>query len=182
MPSLDQFIQKIQLLSDSLEDIVLDAMDTAAMDSIALLQRRIQEEGKDAEGNAWRPYSEEYEKYKEKKGKTGNGLVNFTFTGRMMNNIGIVSKTKGQTVTVTVRPRSEENQLKMQGLSYGIPAEGRPASKRKTKSGKTVDVGAYFHPGTKGRGRIMELSTSEVDTVKRIFNEGIFTNVETILR
>lgn len=182
MPSLDQFIQKIQLLSDSIEDIVLDAQDTAALDAINLLTTRLVEEGKDAEGNAWRPYSEEYEKYKEKKGKTGNGLVNFTFTGVMMRNIAIVAQTKGQTVRTTVRPRSEENQLKMQGLSYGIPAEGRPASKRKTKSGKTVDVGAYFHPGTKGRGRIMELSTKEVDTVKRIFNEGIFTNVETILR
>jgi hypothetical protein len=182
MPGLDQFIQKLQVLSDSLEDIVLDAMDTAALDSIALLQRRIQEEGKDAEGNAWRPYSEEYEKYKEKEGKTGNGLVNFTFSGRMMNNIGIVAKTKGQIVTVTVRPRSEENQLKMQGLSYGIPAEGRPASKRKTKSGKTVDVGAYFHPGTKGRGRIMDISNGEVDNVRMVFIENVFTDIKTILR
>jgi len=182
MPGLDQFIQKLQVLSDSLEDIVLDAMDTAALDSIALLQRRIQEEGKDAEGNAWRPYSEEYEKYKEKEGKTGNGLVNFTFSGVMMRNIAIVSKTKGQIVTVTVRPRSEENQLKMQGLSYGIPAEGRPASKRKTKSGKTVDVGAYFHPGTKGRGRIMDISNGEVDNVRMVFIENVFTDIKTILR
>jgi len=182
MPGLDQFIQKLQVLYDSLEDIVLDAMDTAALDSIALLQRRIQEEGKDAEGNAWRPYSEEYEKYKEKEGKTGNGLVNFTFSGVMMRNIAIVSKTKGQIVTVTVRPRSEENQLKMQGLSYGIPAEGRPASKRKTKSGKTVDVGAYFHPGTKGRGRIMDISNGEVDNVRMVFIENVFTDIKTILR
>ncbi len=179
---LSEFVERLELLSDSIEDIMLDAMDTTAMDSIALLQRRIQEEGVDSDGNAWRPYSDEYEKYKEKKGKAGNGLVNFTFTGRMMNNIGIVSKVKGQIVSVTVRPRSEENQDKMRGLSYGVPAGNRPATKRRTKSGKEVDVKAFVSSGTKGRGRIMDLSITEVESAKITFTESVFNRVENILR
>lgn len=182
MASLEQFNLKLQGLIDSIEEITLDAMDVSALDSIALLQRRLQEEGKDAEGNPWRPYTEEYKEYKEKKGKAGNGLVNFTFSARMLNNIGIVAKTKGQTVTVTVRPKSEENQEKMQGLSYGIPAGGRPASKRKSKSGTIYEVGAYFHPGSIGRGRIMELSTKEEDLVKRVFKNSILNEVKERLR
>lgn len=181
MASLEVFNNKLNLLIGSLDEIVLDAMDTAAMDSIALLQRRLQEKGVDSDGNAWRPYSESYEKYKEKMGKAGNGLVNFTYRDRMLNNIGIVSATKGQIVRVVVRPRSEENQEKMQGLSWGIPAGTRKASKRKTKSG-VVDVKAHPFAGTQGRGRIMSLSVSEETIVKRVFMENVLENIKTVLQ
>lgn len=182
MASFEDFTNKIRELADTIDEIVLDEMDNAALFSISLLQRRLQEQSVDADGNPWRPYSESYKEYKAKEGKSGNGKVNFTFTGRMLTNIGIVAKTKGNTVTVRVRPRSEENQLKMKGLSYGVPAGGRPASQRKSKKGKTYEVGAYFHPGTQGRGRIMNLSAKEEESVKRIYMEGIFTRINAILR
>lgn len=182
MASLENFNNKLNLLISQLDELILDSMDTAAMDSIALLQRRLQEKGVDSEGNAWRPYSEKYKEYKDKQGKTGNGLVNFTFQDRMINNIGIVAITKGQICRVVVRPKSLENQEKMQGLSFGIPAGTRKASKRKTKRGGVVDVKAHPFAGSSGRGRIMSLSVSEETIVKRIFKTNFIEHVNQILQ
>ena len=70
MASFEDFTNKIRELADTIDEIALDAMDTAAMDSIALLQRGLQEQSVDADGNPWRPYEESYKEYKEKEGKS----------------------------------------------------------------------------------------------------------------
>lgn len=181
MAGFDVFTDKLELLINSIEDIGLDAMDTAANDSIALLQRRLQEEGVDSEGNAWRPYSEQYKKYKEKQGKTGNGKVNFTLRDRMLNNIGIVATTKGQIITVRVRPRSEENQEKMFSLSYGQPAGVVKGYTRKSNKGN-IQVKSYDRKETNGRGRIMSLSDKEATIVSNIYKKRFLQKVNEILQ
>ena len=108
MAALDAFIGKLEVLIAELPSSTLDNVEIAAMDAQALLQRRLQEQGVDAQGNPWRPYSEEYQKQKEKAGKY-SGKVDFTLQDRMLNNIGLVVKEyRGNQALVVIKPRSKE--------------------------------------------------------------------------
>lgn len=183
MASIEEFIGKLELLIDTLPEITLDGMEIAALGALALVQQRVQEQGVDANGTPWRPYTAEYKRFKEKAGKTGNGKVNFTFSGRMWNNTGIVSQgINGSIVSVVVKPRARENQDKMEGLSYGKPSGIVPDYNRKGKDGKTVRVSSYFSKGTQGRGKIMEMSSKEEEIITRSFKNSIVNQVSDILK
>lgn len=178
MGSLDAFIGKLEVLIAELPSTTLDNVEIAAMDAQALLQQRLQEQGTDADGNPWRPYSPEYQKQKEKAGKY-SGKVDFTLQDRMLNNIGLVVKQyRGSEALVVIKPRSKENQDKLTGLSDGRPSGMVPDHNRKGKDGKTIRVSSYFTKGTQGRGLIMELSKREEDLIRKTFIQRMTNDIK----
>lgn len=61
-----------------------------AEDAIAMIRQRVQEKGLNPEGAKYKDYSPGYKAYKIKE-KKYRGFVDFTFEGRMFNNIKLVS-------------------------------------------------------------------------------------------
>ena len=116
-------------------------MEVVAVSGYALVQRRVSETGKDANGAEFAPYSPEYERYKrgavgtaKKEGKKRRaarktaeaspenpvgrftGFVNFTLSGQMLNSIGIIaSGFQGGRYVVRIGGRDEHTQDKMAG-------------------------------------------------------------------
>ncbi len=116
-------------------------METVAVSGYALVQRRVSETGKDAQGTTFQPYSPAYERYKrgavgvaKKEGakrraarKTATataekpvgrftGFVNFTLSGQMLNSIGIIeSGFFNGGYVVRIGGRDEHTQEKMAG-------------------------------------------------------------------
>lgn len=116
-------------------------METVAVSGYTLVQRRVSETGKDAQGAEFEPYSPAYERYKrgavgvakkegakrraarkaavasaEKPVGRFTGFVNFTLSGQMLNSIGIVaSGFQNGGYVVRVGGRDEHTQDKMEG-------------------------------------------------------------------
>jgi hypothetical protein len=125
-----------------------------ANDALALIRRRVQQEGKDAQNNPYAPYSTKpmlsgsknmnlsafnsiagskskrrelkwvtingnrlfeieggYKQFRELHGRQ-TGYVDFTFSGRMMGNVGLEQESNN---VVIVRAKAEEERLKMEG-------------------------------------------------------------------
>lgn len=138
---IQELIRKLERVEAELPTIVLNEISQTALDAKDMLQQRLQETGKDSKGNSFRPYTEEYERFKQ--GKTERrqptdrfggiarqikpkklksypnkdvGYVNFTYEDRMLNNVGVLDKqTERDKVKVVVGPRAEENRDKMAG-------------------------------------------------------------------
>lgn len=116
-------------------------MEVVAVSGYALVQRRVSQTGKDANGAAFEAYSPAYERYKrgavgtaKKEGakkraarKTAEaspenpvgrftGFVNFTLSGQMLNSIGIVEAgQQGRSYVVRIGGRDQETRDKMAG-------------------------------------------------------------------
>lgn len=134
-------------LAQFLEGELQTEMETIATTGNSMVVQRVSETGKDANGNLFPPYTRPYEL--KKRGATGNvakegkkkrlerrtrpatadtpvgrykGFVDFTLTGRMLTNIGLVEKT-GDAGRIVVRMggRSEETKLKMEGNNNNRP-------------------------------------------------------------
>lgn len=116
-------------------------METVALSGYTLVQRRVSETGKDANGAEFAPYSPAYERYKrgavgtaKKEGKKKRaarktaeataekpvgrftGFVNFTLSGQMLNSIGIIeSGFFNGGYRVRIGGRDENTRDKMEG-------------------------------------------------------------------
>lgn len=106
-------LDRLRILRDSLgpfiEELAVKLPPTALSD----VEGRITEEGIDAHGNPLPPYSPGYLAYKKKKGRY-TGKTDLRFTDRMWRNTNIdAEETTDDGFVVTIRPRSEENQKKM---------------------------------------------------------------------
>lgn len=84
-----------------------------AGDLLALIQLRIQSEGRNAQGARFSPYSPGYAKQRRAKGAQTN-YVDFTVTGEMWRNTRpvVISHTLFTTL-VEIAPRTESNAVKM---------------------------------------------------------------------
>lgn len=117
-----------------------------ASDALALIRKRIQETGVNADGSAYKPYSKSYAKYRKERGRQ-IGFVDFTFSGRMLGNVSlgqsgeIHAELESQNVAV-IRPKSAEETEKLR---------------------KNVRM----------RGKILAVSKEEVKMLQEIYAEGI---------
>lgn len=117
MVTLDQFIDRFNKVVTELEVTLPDQVLISANNGIAVIEQRILEKGKDAEGQAWRDYKESYKEYKKSKRKYV-GYVNFKLTGRMLANIGIIDrKVNGSKVEIFVSARNAEERRKLEANS-----------------------------------------------------------------
>lgn len=136
-----ELASRLEALSAALLGELRTELETVAESGKALVIQRVSETGKDAKGAKFKPYTRPYEL--RKRAATGNvkkegkkkraarrsaeasaekpvgryrGFVDFTLTGRMLSNIGLVEqKDAGNRVVVRVGGRSEETKKKMEG-------------------------------------------------------------------
>jgi len=117
-------------------------MTQIAENAITYIRDRVQEKGLNPEGGQYKDYSLGYKRYKEKKGKY-KGFVDFTFSGRMFNNIKLVS------------PKDE--------LDQGIAV---------IKATTQEDAGK-LQKNTLARGDILMVSKQELEQLKKDYEQGI---------
>ena len=137
----DALAARLEALSSALLGELRTELETVAETGKAMVIQRVSETGKDASGASFEPYTRAYElkkrgavstakkegkkKRAERRAKAATpeapvgryrGFVDFTLTGRMLSNIGLVEqKDAGNRVVVRVGGRSEETKKKMEG-------------------------------------------------------------------
>ena len=84
----EQAIAKFDRLLDNLDDLMRLEMETVVTDAKALVQRRVQQTGTDADGKPFEPYTEAYVNKRDEKGLPPF-LVNLSFEGEMWRSIGL---------------------------------------------------------------------------------------------
>lgn len=138
--TIDALSERLTACADEALGFLRTEMNTVAETGKAMVIDRVSETGKDANGAQFKPYTEAYERRKRgavggvaREGKarrlaraTGpatpdtpigryRGFVDFTLSGRMLTNIGLVEKDQGSKIVVVVSGRSEETRKKMEG-------------------------------------------------------------------
>lgn len=158
--NLDDLSVRIGALAEQARVKIASEMETVATTGYSLVQRRVSETGKDADGRAFPPYTVAYERFKrgaigqkakkesakkkaERRTKQASpenpvgryrGIVDFTLSGQMLNSIGIVEAGfKGNAYVVRVGGRDQETRDKMAGN-----AEKRPGWTRLSKDEQKV--------------------------------------------
>lgn len=117
-------------------------MMTIANGAISLIRKRVQETGEMPSGGSYPEYSLGYKKIREKKGRQ-TAFVDFTFTGRMWNNIKLVS---------------DQNEL-----------EGGIAVIKATEDLQKQKLAG----NTERKGEILALSEQEKEKVTKYYEQGI---------
>ena len=158
--NLDELSSRIGGMAEQARVKIASEMETVATKGYSLMQRRVSETGKDADGASFKPYTSAYERYKrgaigqkakkesakkkaERRTKKATaeqpvgrytGFVNFTLSGQMLNSIGIVEAGfKGNAYVVRVGGLDQETRDKMSGN-----AETRPAWTRLSKDEQKI--------------------------------------------
>ena len=132
-----QLASRLDALADELQGELVREVETVAETGKAMVIQRVSETGKDSKGASFKPYTRQWELKKrgavsaaKKEGKKKRaarrtaeataekpvgryrGFVDFTFTGRMLTNIGLVEKSDSK---VVIGGRSDETRKKMEG-------------------------------------------------------------------
>jgi hypothetical protein len=137
--NLDDLEGRILSLAAEVKGQLRTEMETVAQTGLAIVTQRVSEEGRNASGQPFKPYTKEYEAYKRQAvgGKASakkrkeratakatpdipqgryRGIVDFTLTGQMLSSIGLVETTEtADGVKVLVTGRDEFTRAKMQG-------------------------------------------------------------------
>ena len=146
--NIDDLSARIGTLAEQARVKIASEMETVALRGYSLMQDRVSETGKDADGRAFKPYTSAYERFKrgaigqkakkesakkkaERRTKQASpenpvgryrGIVDFTLSGQMLNSIGIVEAGfKGDTYVVRVGGLDQETRDKMSGNAKHRP-------------------------------------------------------------
>ena len=115
--NINEVIAGLDALIGNFMPIINDEVTTVAQDGLALVDRRITREGKNAQGNAFPRYTPGYEAQKKRAGRY-RGIVDLQFTGDMWKNTRVVSNTvSGTSVRVVVAGGDKFTQDKIDGNS-----------------------------------------------------------------
>ena len=154
-----QLSARLNALADELQGELAREVERVAETGKSMVIQRVSETGKDAKGAAFKPYTRQWELKKrgavstaKKEGKKKRaerrvatasadkpvgrykGFVDFTFTGRMLSNIGLVEKkTEGARAVVRIGGRTDDTRLKMEGNETHRPHWMRLQPKEKTE-------------------------------------------------
>lgn len=163
---LSQLPERAAQLAAVLREQLTTEMQTVATTGTAMMTQRVSETGKDAQGNAFKPYTLEYEQIKRFGSSASNkegakkraarrtapasadkpvgrykGFVDFTYTGQMLSSIGILSTTASDgKVTVIVGGRDEETRAKMQGNDNNRPGWPRLSAEERKELARQSQV------------------------------------------
>lgn len=159
-----QLSARLYALADELQGELVREVETVAETGKAMVIQRVSKTGKDAKGASFKPYTRQWELKKrgavgtaKKEGKKKRaerrtaeataekpvgryqGFVDFTFTGRMLTNIGLVEKSDSK---VVVGGSSDDTRLKMEGNNNNRPGWFRLSEKEietlKAQSGERM--------------------------------------------
>ncbi len=117
----DEAAIRLNELAKLIAENTPDMTQTAALTAKALIQKRIQELGEDANEVALTPYSDEYVNVRNKKGYE-TAFTNLTFTGQMWRSTGIVNEgatAKGYTVEIGGGDATAKNKVQWNSERYG---------------------------------------------------------------
>ncbi len=137
MATIDNLINDLGGKKKAFKQAIIDSTTIAIEDAILIIQQRVQETGTDAKGKKFKRYTEAYVKFKrggtyftrtnppqkkKRPNRTGNGLVNLTYTGEMWRSIGIISsKNENDLFTIVAGGRDKETKDKMKWNSVKRP-------------------------------------------------------------
>lgn len=137
MATINQLAKDLERKKAAIKQTIIDSTTVAMNTAILIIQRRVQEGGTDANGRKFKPYTDSYVKFKrggtyitrtqpptkkKRPNRTGNGLVNLTYTGEMWRSIGIISsKTDNDRFTIVAGGRDKETKDKMKWNSVKRP-------------------------------------------------------------
>ncbi len=137
--NLDDLEGRLVLLAAEVKGQLRTEMETVAQTGLAIVTQRVSEEGPNAAGQPFKPYTKEYEAYKRQAvgGKSSakkrkeratakatpeipqgryRGIVDFTLSGQMLSSIGLIRTVEtAQGVNVLVAGRDETTRGKMEG-------------------------------------------------------------------
>jgi len=116
--TLQQAAQGMKPAFEEMKEAIKVETENAATVGLKNIRERIQEDGKDSTGQAWKPYTQKYRdfKIKTKGAKYASGLVDFTLNAQMWPSIGIVeSKISDTLAVVVVSGRDTDTNLKLEG-------------------------------------------------------------------
>jgi hypothetical protein len=184
--TIDEFNNLLERVIVELPAMNEDSMLIAASDAIAIIDRRITATGKDAKGQAFKPYSDQYEKKKIALGRY-KGHTDFRLTDRMMTNVAVRDKksANGKTVLVIgtqgegvkppeVKKKEEKNEEKKSGKKEKF----KPFSGKDKKVPTNREKMEY---NVKERGPILELSKTEIEDSKEDHAERIVSQIKQTL-
>lgn len=159
--------QLVKDLPESHANLLIGIANTAA----ALIKRRIQTTGTDANGNKFRAYSDWYQKYKTEKGKN-KGFTDFSFTNRMWTNIQLIKdKSNGTVAVITAQDKGSK------GGNVSVPVRAHERKGKKVAATtKNVYVPSNYEKlekNTKSFGEILNLSKQEIEDLKEDYDKGI---------
>lgn len=114
---MNQVEINIQALINDIPVIVSDILLSLGNDAKALIQQRVQENGKDSKGGSTPKYSPGYEKYRQRRGRQV-GFMDLTLSGEMWRSIGVTEKKQdGKNSIITVAGRDQLTQTKIDAHS-----------------------------------------------------------------
>jgi hypothetical protein len=167
----EEYVQRMDELINDLPAMHANLLIGIANGAIATIKQRIQTSGTDANGSKFKPYSDWYNKYKTEKGKN-KGFTDFSFTNRMWTNIQLIKERSNDKIAVITAMDKGQS-----GGSYSVPVK---AHKRKDKAiaatNKTVQAPSNYEKlekNTKAFGTILDLSKSEIEDLKKDYDNGI---------
>lgn len=179
--TFEEYNQKMDTLIKDLPGAHANLLIGVANTAVAMIKRRIQTSGIDANGNKFRAYSEWYEKYKTEKGKN-KGFTDFSFTNRMWTNIQLIKdKSNDQQAIITAQDKGSKGG----NISVPVKAHTRKAYERDGKiisakkiaaTTKNVYIPSNYEKlekNTKAFGEILNLSKQEIEDLRSDYNNGI---------
>ena len=137
MATINQLTKDLERKKADINKIIIESTTTAMGDAVAVIRRRVQETGVDANNKKFKPYTESYLRFKrggvyitrttppkkkKRPNRAGNNLVNLTYTGEMWRSIGVISTKKDNNMfTIVAGGRDQETKDKMKWNSVKRP-------------------------------------------------------------
>lgn len=107
---MNKFEQNINELLANIDKVVSDALLILAGDAKAIIQNRVQQQGKTASGNSTGQYTQKYKKHRENEGYQ-TSYMDLTYSGEMWRSIGVTETVVAKQSKVTVAGRDTLTQL-----------------------------------------------------------------------
>lgn len=169
--TFEEYNQKMDALIKDLPGAHANLLIGVANTAVAMIKRRIQTSGVDANGNKFRAYSEWYTKYKTDKGKY-KGFTDFSFTNRMWTNIQLIKdKSNDQQAIITAQDKGSK------GGNISVPVKAHTRQGKKiAATTKSVYVPSNYEKlekNTKAFGEILNLSKQEIEDLRSDYDNGI---------
>lgn len=114
--TIEEAIERLQQVSTGFEKIVLDLLLAEGFSANALINKRVELSGIDADGGFFSDYSEGYAKKRAKEGRQ-TSYKDFSFTRELWKSIGVtLQATQQGKVVVVYEPKDQTNKDKLRYL------------------------------------------------------------------
>ena len=99
--TVEEYISRVNRFEKEINGRLLKTLEGALLSAKALIAKRVQTQGKDADDNFFSNYSKGYKKKREDNNFNTN-IKNFTYTGQLFKSLGVTFKQKEENRLVIV--------------------------------------------------------------------------------